>query len=62
MKPDWRSPAWEKLNGYIVMAQNPLIPVSPKDSKESVQLDLFMIDQLGVQHVTDPETGAEIRI
>jgi hypothetical protein len=41
-------------------SQNPLIPVSPKDFKETAESDVFTIDQLGVQHVTDPLTGAEI--
>jgi hypothetical protein len=36
------------------------MPVSPKDFKEAIQSDVWMIDQHGFQHVTDPATGLEM--
>jgi hypothetical protein len=60
VRPDWWTPAWEKLNGCLTNANIPLLPVSPKDFKEAVQSDVWMIDRLGAQHVTDPATGMEI--
>jgi hypothetical protein len=58
-KPEWWSPALEKLNGYI-LAQSHLITLCPRDFKRAVHSDVFMIDQAGNQNVTDPATGEEI--
>jgi hypothetical protein len=36
------------------------MPLSPKDFKKAIQIDVWMIDQIGKKHRTDPSTGLEI--
>jgi hypothetical protein len=40
--------------------QSHLIPLCPRDFRDAVRSDVFMIDQAGSQHVTDAVQGEEI--
>jgi hypothetical protein len=59
-RPDSWSPAWETLNGCLMRVDSPLLPVPPKDFKEAVQTDVWMVDQIGTQSRTVPVTGLEV--
>jgi hypothetical protein len=47
VRPEWWTPAWEKLNGLLTNGSTSVMPVSPKDFKDSVDTDVYMVDQIG---------------
>jgi hypothetical protein len=47
VRPDRWSLAWERLNGILMRTDSPLLPVSPKDFRETVDTDVYMADQIG---------------
>jgi hypothetical protein len=48
------------LNGCLTNANIQSLAVPPKDFKEVVETNVWMVGQIGTQHRTDPETGLEM--
>jgi hypothetical protein len=49
----------DQIGGHLTNANIQLLPVFPKDFKEAIGTDVWMIDQIGTQHRTDPATDSE---